>query len=80
MFSLHPARRGWGERLILSFVVCVSFLHLVIVVSVPCCRLGMNPFQKNPKHASVLAERYSVFVTCFSLFEMMILQRSLNTQ
>jgi hypothetical protein len=23
-----------------------------------CCRLGMNPFQKNPKHASVLAERY----------------------
>uniref|UniRef100_A0A8C2RC08 E1A binding protein p400 n=1 Tax=Capra hircus TaxID=9925 RepID=A0A8C2RC08_CAPHI len=24
--------------------------------------LGMNPFQKNPKHASVLAERYSVFV------------------
>lgn len=27
----------------------------------------MNPFQKNPKHASVLAERYSGFVARVSL-------------
>lgn len=31
----------------------------------------MNPFQKNPKHASVLAERYLVFVTCSFLLETM---------
>lgn len=39
-------------------VVRVSFfLHAVTCLRL-CCRLGMNPFQKNPKHASVLAERY----------------------
>jgi len=25
-------------------------------------RLGMNPFQKNPKHASVLAERWALSI------------------
>lgn len=29
---------------------CINFIFTA-------CRLGLNPFQKNPKHASVLAER-----------------------
>lgn len=47
-------------------------------VSFLCCRLGMNPFQKNPKHASVLAERYFVFRTRGFLLETAGFQCSLK--
>lgn len=47
----------------LKRMVKSSFIFNFINLFLNVHRLGMNAFQKNPKHASVLAERFVYYVT-----------------
>lgn len=65
---LRGAGAPWGRGSVCPWPSLPSSVHCPLFsnpLSV-CYRLGMNPFQKNPKHASVLAERY--FCMCDTVF------------